>query len=412
MQLWSAFLASQAHHLSEENMTRLKSFKLETFHARAIRLKVPSPFALAWFDEHIRMRFDLFAKEKGHYNIKLEVSLTKEALPQEKKSPKNTLFEVPTFSEYFTLDTFVFPQACSESKLFSAHEVWLSGTYNPICFIGPKGSGKSHLIYALADQLKNQGKKVLALHALEFVSRYTKSVRFQEIRAFRTWLRSFDALLIDSIDELAGKKASQEEFFHTFNALSASGATLIFTLSSFDGLEARIETRLQWGLLLPLTPLKEAKEIELALKKKAQFFGESEPEPIVSFLREVFPNFTKACSAIEALFLRLPHQKQISVSQAKVALKDLIEEKSQEVTPHMIVERVAKLFDCTPEELYGRGKARRLSWPRKVAICLIRRELRLSYPAIGRIFNRDHTSILFAVRSADRRKLALDLARL
>lgn len=395
MRLWQAFIEAQRSLLSFENIRRLESLALISFHAREIRLEAPGPFEIAWFDEHIRPRFELFAKMEGYPALKIALGQTEK--PRPKHAPKEE-----TLSPYFTLESFIFPS----HPLFDSRSLWLSGTYNPLCFIGPEKSGKTHILQALAQSME---QKPLYIDAAEWIRRYTRSVREKQVGAFRKEMRSLSALLIDNVDLFAGKQASQEELFHTFNSLHEQGTPLIFSLKSLDGLEPRIATRLQWGLLLPLSP---PKCIEEALVQKARYFGAEKPEEIARYIAKTFGSFDRACSAIEALFLRLPKDAEATPERAELLLCDLIASKPRHLDSAAIIAAVAKHFGLSIEELKGKGKARRLSWPRRVAFALLRQQLRLSYPAIGALFGRDHTSVLFALRTADKEKLLKAIAGL
>lgn len=406
MRLWQAFIEAQRPLLSPDNIRRLESLKLISFHAREIRIEAPGPFEIAWFDEHIRPRFELFAKMEGYPSLKIALWHTDRERPEsESESKSESKSESGILCPYFTLESFIFPS----HPLFDSRSLWLSGAYNPLCFIGPEKSGKTHILQALAQSME---QKPLYIDAAEWIRRYTKSVREKQVAAFRKEIRSFSALLIDNVDIFAGKRASQEELFHTFNALHERGTQLIFSLKSLDGLEPRIATRLQWGLLLPLHPLQEAGQIEEALIQKARYFGAKQPEEIARYIAKTFGGFERACSAIEALFLRLPKGVDATPQRAELVLQDLIASKPKHLDGAAIIAAVASHFDLSIEELKGKGKARRLSWPRRVAFALLRRHLRLSYPAIGALFGRDHTSVLFALRTADKERLAAAIAAL
>lgn len=395
MRLWQAFIKAQTSLLSPENIRCLERFQILSFHAREIFLEAPGPFEVAWFNEHIRPRFELFAKREGYPALKIALSTQKTSVPIDTPKPS-------VLSPYFTLDSFVFPS----HPLFDSRSLWLSGTYNPLCFIGPEKSGKTHILQALASAMENEP---LYIDATEWIQRYTKSIRDKQIAAFRKEMRACSSLIIDNVDAFGGKRASQEELFHTFNALYERNAPLIFSLKSFDALEPRIATRLQWGLLLPLHALEEPGQIHQALVAKARYFGD---ETIADHIAKKFSPFERACSAVEALFLRLPEGESVTPAKADLLLQDLLEERPKNLDSAAIIRTVALYFGLSEEELKGKGKARRLSWPRRVAFALLRRELRLSYPAIGALFGRDHTSVLFALRTANKEKLALDIAKL
>jgi len=398
VRLWQDFIEAQRSLLSPDNTRRLEGLKLISFHARAIVLEAPGPFEIAWFDEHIRPRFELFAKMQGYPALKIAMRLIEKEKPKE-PTKKETL------SPYFTLESFVFPS----HPLFDSRSLWLSGTYNPLCFIGPEKSGKTHILQALARAME---QKPLYIDGAEWIRRYTKSVRDKQVAVFRKEMRSFSALLIDNIDHFAGKRASQEELFHTFNALHEQGIPLVFSLKSLEGLEPRIATRLQWGLLLPLQPLQDPGQIERALTEKARYFGAENPEEIARYIAMTFGSIERACGAIEALFLRLPEGAKVTPKQAELVLQDLIASKPRHLDSAAIIAAVARHFNLSEDELKGKGKARRLSWPRRVAFAFLRRELRLSYTAIGALFGRDHTSVLFALRTADKEKLMHEIAQL
>ena len=279
-------------------------------------------------------------------------------------------------------------------------------SYNPLFLYGGVGLGKTHLMHAVGNalRLKKPDAKVVYLHSERFVADMVKALQLNAITDFKRYYRSVDALLIDDIQFFANKDRSQEEFFHTFNALLEGGQQMILTCDRYpkeiDGLEERLKSRFGWGLTVAVEPpeletrvailMKKASESNIAIAPEAAFFI---AERIRSNVRELEGALKRVIAS--ANFTGRP----IDIDLIKESLKDLLALQDRQIGLENIKRTVAEYYKIKVADLLSRRRSRSVARPRQVAMALAKELTNHSLPEIGDAFGgRDHTTVLHACR--------------
>ena len=280
--------------------------------------------------------------------------------------------------------------------------------YNPLFLHGPPGLGKSHLLGAIANYMSSRfpGLRVLHTTAEAFTNEFLAALAAHDPRGFKERHRDLDALLIDDVHFLEGKHHTQEEFFHTFNALHESGGQIVLCAdrppSELGALTERLRDRFDWGLLVALErpdePTRRA-VLEL-LRREAPEVG-IEPETALALAEQPFPNLRQLEGAFTQVAARASLTNQETV---RGELRQLAPNRAAPVNSATILDAVAAHFDLGVETLCGRDRHSKVVWARQAAIHLCRRLTPLSLNQIGAVFSaRDHTTIMHALRQVERR---------
>ena len=278
--------------------------------------------------------------------------------------------------------------------------------YNPLLLYGGVGLGKTHLMHAVGNELqrRNPNAKVVYLHSERFVADMISALRNKTINEFKRFYRSVDALLIDDIQFFAGKEQSQEEFFHTFNALLENGQQIILTCDKFpkevDGLEERLKSRFGWGLSQPLEPPELETRVAI-LKKKAEEARVELPNDAAFFIAQrIRSNVRELEGALRRVIAHVRFTgAQIDIGLIKEALKDLIALQARQISIDNIQRTVAEYYKIKVPDLHSPRRTRSVARPRQVAMALSKELTSHSLPEIGDSFGgRDHTTVLHACR--------------
>ena len=310
----------------------------------------------------------------------------------------------------FTFDSFVEGKS---NQLAKAAAIQVAGNpgkaYNPLFIYGGVGLGKTHLMHAVANKLKerNPEARLAYVHSERFVSDMVKSLQHNTINDFKTAYRSLDALMIDDIQFFAGKDRSQEEFFHTFNALLESQQQVILTCDRYpkevDGLEERLKSRFGWGLTVAIEP-PELETCVAILMSKAAAGRVDLPEDVAFFIaKRIRSNVRELEGALRRVvatseFTGMP----ISLDLVKYALKDVLALQEKLVTVENIQKTVAEYYKIRIADLLSKRRSRSIARPRQVAMALAKDLTSHSLPEIGDAFGgRDHTTVLHAVRTIE-----------
>jgi chromosomal replication initiator protein len=271
--------------------------------------------------------------------------------------------------------------------------------YNPLFLYGGVGLGKTHLLQAIAHFAVTQGRHVIYTTSETFTNDLINAIRGQSTEQFREKYRTTDFLLIDDIQFIAGKESTQEEFFHTFNALHSSGGQIVLTSDrppkAITTLEERLRSRFEWGLLADVQPPDLETRIAI-LRFKAESLGTAVPDDVMEFVaRRAQNNIRELEGALNkvvahAAMMRLP----LNIELANKALHDIVSRQS-ELTVEHIINAVADFYRMEPETLISRGRSKEVSAARQMAMYLAREETGASLPQIGEILGgRDHTTIM------------------
>jgi chromosomal replication initiator protein len=279
-------------------------------------------------------------------------------------------------------------------------------SYNPLFVYGGVGLGKTHLLHAIGHYIRDQYPhyKVIYVTIESFTNEFIRAIQTNSNDAFRNRYRNVDVLMIDDIQFIAGKERTQEELFHTFNALFESQKQIILSSDKPPrqiDTEDRLRSRFEWGLIADI----QAPDLETRiaiLQKKAEMEGILVEPDVFEFIalrsenniRELQGALTRAVA-----YARVS-QKPLDMALAREALKDLLNaSQSRMATPESIIAKVSDRFDVSVEELKSKNKQRRISDARQICMYLIREMTDLSLPRIGELFNRDHTTVLHGYRS-------------
>jgi chromosomal replication initiator protein len=273
--------------------------------------------------------------------------------------------------------------------------------YNPLFLYGGVGLGKTHLLHAIGNAAHNRGLQVLYVSSEEFTNDLINAIRTHNTPAFRERYRRADVLLIDDIQFIAGKESTQEEFFHTFNALHGQDKQIVVTSDrppkALVTLEERLRSRFEWGLAADVQPPDLETRIAI-LRSKAERNNKQVPAGILetiarlvqSNIRELEGALTRVVAFADLSGLPL------STQMVQTALADLLPQRSNLETTH-VIEAVASVFGITREDLCGRSRTRDVVLPRQVAMYLMREEANVSLPQIGEVLGgRDHTTVMYA----------------
>jgi len=310
---------------------------------------------------------------------------------------------LPPYNFEYTFDNFI---VGSSNKFAHAACTAVAANpamnYNPLFIYGPSGLGKTHLLYAITNEIKRKkpAAKIIYIKGEDFTTQFIEALAAQMTNEFRNKYRSCDVLLIDDIQFIAGKTSTQEEFFHTFNALYEEHKQIILTSDrpprDMKTLEDRLKTRFEWGLLADIQP----PDLELRvaiIKKKAEQVGIIIPEEVLTYLAEnLRSNIRQIEGAMKKLgALAFLSGQKITMEVARGCIADLLGgEEPVSVTVDKIFATVYKKYGISKEDLTGKSRSREIAQARHVTIYLIRKITEMSLPNIGKIFNRDHTTAL------------------
>jgi chromosomal replication initiator protein len=284
-----------------------------------------------------------------------------------------------------------------------------SGSFNPLFIYGGAGLGKTHLIQAIGQEIREVSPrmKVVYMSADSFVTELITSIRYDKMQSFRDRYRTVDALLLDDIQFLAGKERTQEEFFHTFNALYEAQKQIVFTSDAppkeIPTLEERLRSRFEWGLIADIQPPDLETKVAI-LRKKAEDKKINLPHEVALFIAErVRSNIRELEGYLNrvAAFASLTGNR-LSIDLAKEALKDLLSKDNKPITPADILKVVAAHYGIKVSDLKSKSNARPIAYPRQVAMYICKELTDLSYPEIGKIFNnKHHSTVMYSVEKID-----------
>jgi len=322
--------------------------------------------------------------------------------PVDKKPQKNS-----TLNPNFTFESFVEGNSNQLARAASMQVAVNPGeSYNPMLIYGGVGLGKTHLMHAIGNDLikYNPEAKVVYLHSERFVADMVKALQHNRINEFKAYYRTVDALLIDDIQFFAKKERSQEEFFHTFNALLEGQKQIIMTCDRYpkevDGLEDRLKSRFGWGLPVAIEPPELETRVAI-LMSKASLSHVELPNEVAFFIAKRLPsNIRELEGALRRVIANASFTgKPITLDFAKDALRDLLALQAKLVTIDNIQKMVAEYYKIRIADLLSKKRSRSIARPRQMAMALCKELTNHSLPEIGDAFGgRDHTTVIHACR--------------
>ena len=319
---------------------------------------------------------------------------------------------IPVYNFEYTFDNFIVGNsnkfahaACTAVANHPAEN------YNPLFIYGPSGLGKTHLMYAITNHLqkKNPNIKIIYIKGEDFTNQMVECLARQAMDEFRNKYRSCNVLLIDDIQFIAGKDATQEEFFHTFNTLYEEKKQIILTSDrpprDIKLLEDRLKTRFEWGLIADIQP--PDPELRIAIiKKKIEQAHIRVPDDVVLFLAEnLRSNIRQIEGAIRKLSaLSFLNGKDISMELARSCISELLGgAEPVNVTVDKIFTAVFKKYNVRRDDLVGSRRTKDVATARHITIYLIRKITDMSFPNIGKIFGRDHSTIMSSIETVEKK---------
>jgi chromosomal replication initiator protein len=352
---------------------------------------VPAPVSRAFNEPEPQLELDVGDFGKGHRVVDVEGGLRHQS----------------NLNEAFTFDSFVQGKS-NQLALAAAQQVSDNpgGSYNPLFIYGGVGLGKTHLMHAVGMELlkKNPSARIIYLHSERFVADMVKALQLNAINDFKRYYRSVDALLIDDIQFFAGKERSQEEFFHTFNALLEGGQQMILTSDRYPkeiaGVEDRLKSRFGWGLTVAVEPPELETRVAIVMKK-AQEAGVMLPDDAAFFLaQKIRSNVRELEGALKRVIANAHFTgNAITTAFIKESLKDLLALQDKQVSIDNIQRVVAEYYKIKIADLLSKRRNRSVARPRQVAMSLAKELTNHSLPEIGDAFGgRDHTTVLHACR--------------
>ena len=281
--------------------------------------------------------------------------------------------------------------------------------FNPLFLYGGVGLGKTHLMHAVAWHIKKRTpqRRVIYLSAEKFMYQFIRSLRQRNVMAFKEQFRSVDVLMIDDVQFISGKDSTQEEFFHTFNALVDQNRQVVISADKsphdLEGLEERMRSRLGWGLVADIHPT--TYELRLGiLQSKAEQMKAQVPSKVLEFLaHKIVSNVRELEGALNRIVAHATLiGRSITLETTQEVLHDLLRANDRRVTIEEIQRRVAEHFNMKLADMHSERRARAVARPRQVAMYLSKQLTTRSLPEIGRKFgNRDHTTVMHAVRKIE-----------
>lgn len=426
MRAWEEFLSKQDLEIGKQTVDKwLRSLKIICFDACNLYLEAKDFFYVLWFEEHMRHKVKSNFFNNNNKLIKVHLNIVKS---QEKEefltNSKNPLvlnadlfpMKVPSHSLKMHFESFVtfvgnelswhlLKEVTSEIINLKKQERTLN--FNPIYLFGPSGAGKTHLMLSSMNLLKKAGKNAIYVEATLFTDHVVSAIRKSEMEKFRSIYRNVDAFFIDNIDVLSGKLATQEEFFHTFNALHLEGKLIVLSSvhspRNLENIEHRLISRFEWGIVVPVQTLDE-ENILCLVNNFMKDSGFSLTKETVLFLYNVFNDNVKALlKSLETLLMRISKttfsSNILNEKIVKEVIKDLLAlEETKQLTPNKIIQKVSDYYGVRIDDILGKSQSKECVFPRQVAMYLCRENLGMSYVKIGNIFSRDHSTVMSSIK--------------
>ena len=438
---WPTCLRRFEKELSTQQFNTWIKPLIAEIEGNVVRLVAPNRFVMQWVKERFLKKIDLFATESDLDGVQIELVLSEsdpktpasisknDKNPQQKidvadviqnngaatltkalKVTQNKSNESSGLNPAFNFDNYVTGRANQLARAAAIQVAQNPGTaYNPLFIYGGVGLGKTHLLQAIGNELKqhNPDAKIRYLHAERYVSDVVKAYEHKAFDEFKRQYHSLDLLLIDDIQSFAKKTRTQEEFFYAFNALIEAKKQIIITCDTYPkeiiDVDERLRTRFSWGLTVAVEPPELEMRVAILLKK-AEAVNLDLPEDVAFFIAKQIRSSVRelegALNRIIAMAKFTGHV--IDVHLAKDALRDLIAVRGRQITMENIQKTVADYYKIKVAEMYSKKRTRNFARPRQIAMALSRELTNHSFPEIGEAFGgRHHTTVMHACDEID-----------
>lgn len=438
---WPTCLRRFEKELSTQQFNTWIKPLIAEIEGNVVRLVAPNRFVMQWVKERFLKKIDLFATESGLDSMQIELVLSESdpktpasiskndkstqqkiavadviqnygaaTLTKALKVTQNKINESSGLNPAFNFDNYVTGRANQLARAAAIQVAQNPSTaYNPLFIYGGVGLGKTHLLQAIGNELKqhNPDAKIRYLHAERYVSDVVKAYEHKAFDEFKRQYHSLDLLLIDDIQFFAKKTRTQEEFFYAFNALIEAKKQIIITCDTYPkeiiDVDERLRTRFSWGLTVAVEPPELEMRVAILLKK-AEAVNLDLPEDVAFFIAKQIRSSVRelegALNRIIAMAKFTGHV--IDVHLAKDALRDLIAVRGRQITMENIQKTVADYYKIKVAEMYSKKRTRNFARPRQIAMALSRELTNHSFPEIGEAFGgRHHTTVMHACDEID-----------
>ncbi len=430
LEIWQLTLSELSKDLNKPSFeTWFNLTKPVSFENSCLVIEVPNDFTKEWFETRYREQIVRALKEitsddhrvsfviSSDFQDKAETEIPEDLFSKNSdftstQKPVDHLKNkyISTFNPRYTFDSFVVGM-CNRLSHAASLAVAESPAraYNPLFIYGGVGLGKTHLLHAIGQYtLINHGfSRVFYFSSEKFTNEFINAIRDNKTLEFRNKYRNMDVLLIDDIQFLAGKEQTQEEFFHTFNALHDNNKQIIISSDrppkEIPTLEDRLRSRFEWGLITDLQP-PDLETRTAILKKKALTDSIDIPDQVIQYIAaKVITNIRE----LEGALIRIVayaslSETPVTLELTEAALQDIIFTRKKNITVNKIINATAENFNIKPEEVLSKKRTQNIAMTRQVAMYLCRMLTDLSLPKIGEEFGgRDHTTVLHAFKKID-----------
>lgn len=405
----------------------LKPMQIQAFYQGTIEVSVPTRFMRDWIQSHYHARIVALCTDANPDIQRVQIVVQTQTLRDSAGTPAprsldtepsqtSKLSESDAHSELsspldprFTFETFVVGKPNAFAHAAARRVIEADGMpFNPLYIYGGVGLGKTHLMHAVAWSLRTKkNRKVVYLSAEKFMYQFVRALRRQDSMNFKEQFRSVDVLMIDDIQFIAGKESTQEEFFHTFNALVDQGKLIIISgdraPTDLEGLDERLRSRLGWGLVADIKPSTFDLRLEV-VRSKASLMNIELPQDVVHFLAgKITSNIRELEGALNRLAVHrdmtgLP----LNLESTQDILSDVLRSYERRITIDEIQRKVADHYNLRLTDMHSARRSRNVARPRQVAMYLCKKLTTRSLPEIGRKFGgRDHTTVMHAVKKVE-----------
>jgi len=427
--LWKDTLQHLQSQLSAQHFsTWIKPIRLQTINKDMVHLEVPNRFVLDWVKDNYARLIQETLSNLGAVDYKLTWTIGRESVKKEenKEAPQ---VETPPEKPVRAAATTTMPASHTNLNPKYNFDAFVSGssnqfahaaamavaanpatTYNPLFIYGGVGLGKTHLVNAIGNAMlaRNPQLRVCYYASEKFMNELINSIRYAKMDDFRNKFRSMDVLLIDDVQFIAGKERTQEEFFHTFNALYESHKQIVVTSDKFPKeipeLEERLRSRFEWGLIADIQP-PDIETKQAILRLKAEQNRIDLPDDVARFLASSVASNVRE---LEGYLVRIGAYASltsttITLEMARDILKDILVDKVKEITVEEIQKTVAGHYNIKVSDIRSPKRLKALILPRQIAMYLSRQMTDCSYPEIGERFGgKDHSTIIHAIRKIEK----------
>ena len=428
MDLWKQIHSDMRQEFGEAIFRSwLKPLVLQAYYHGTMEVSVPTRFMRDWIQNHYAERILEMCRQVNEEVKRLQIVVVQNAilddfemdgevqtLAKKSSANENLKREIEEISSpldaRFKFENFVVgkPNALAHAAARRVVETD-SVPFNPLFIYGGVGLGKTHLMHAIAHQIKEQTpeKTVMYLSAEKFMYQFVRALRANETINFKEVFRSVDVLMMDDVQFIAGKESTQEEFFHTFNALVDQNKQIIISAdkspSDLTGIDERLRSRLAWGLVADIHPTTYDLRLGILQSKRAQLEA-NVPDSVLEFLAlKVTSNIREMEGALNRIVAHADVASQeITLESTQEVLQDLLRAHDRRITIDEIQRKVAEHFNLRLSDMHSARRARNVARPRQIAMYLAKQLTSRSLPEIGRKFGgRDHTTVMHAVRKVE-----------